>query len=277
MRGGRREVRGPGGGRKNRARDTALSISFSVQRVQLLSFVECGRSLLRVQPPARSPEASSAASAAGQPVCSTGTGPSKRVCKMRRRTTLTVQPRTQAATRPREKWWTTSSLTRRCPRAPCDAATTLCTPTRPFSSLRRAAARDTQPHMRPTAARAPLQVAPFLIKLFEIVSSPASDNLVCWSEHGESFKIVDRTKFAQARAHRLGPRRPLAAAGSTHRADPSPARRRTCSRSTSSTTTFAPSSDSSTSTAFSAAKTRPGGTGRWSSFTRCLRETGCAT
>ncbi|EOD31088.1 hypothetical protein EMIHUDRAFT_449660 [Emiliania huxleyi CCMP1516] len=32
-------------------------------------------------------------------------------------------------------------------------------------------------------------VAPFLIKLFEIVSSPASDNLVCWSEHGESFKI----------------------------------------------------------------------------------------
>mmetsp|Transcript_38187 Transcript_38187/g.126466 ORF Transcript_38187/g.126466 Transcript_38187/m.126466 type:complete len:246 (-) Transcript_38187:113-850(-) len=41
------------------------------------------------------------------------------------------------------------------------------------------------------------KVAPFLIKLFEIVSSPASDNLVCWSEHGESFKIVDRTKFAQ--------------------------------------------------------------------------------
>ena len=157
--------------------------------------VECGRSL-RVQPPARSPEASSAASAAGQPVCSTGTGPSKRVCILRRRTTLTVQPRTQAATRPRQKWWTTSSLTRRCPRAPCDAATTLCTPTRPFSSLRRAAARDTQPHMRPTAARAPLQVAPFLIKLFEIVSSPASDNLVCWSEHGETFRL-DRTKFAQ--------------------------------------------------------------------------------
>jgi len=42
-----------------------------------------------------------------------------------------------------------------------------------------------------------MQVAPFLIKLFEIVSSPASDNLVCWSDHGESFRIVDRTKFAQ--------------------------------------------------------------------------------
>jgi hypothetical protein len=42
-------------------------------------------------------------------------------------------------------------------------------------------------------------VAPFLIKLFEIVSSPASDNLVCWSEHGESFRIVDRTKFAQVK------------------------------------------------------------------------------
>jgi len=41
------------------------------------------------------------------------------------------------------------------------------------------------------------KVAPFLIKLFEIVSSPASDNLVCWSDHGESFRIVDRTKFAQ--------------------------------------------------------------------------------
>ena len=43
------------------------------------------------------------------------------------------------------------------------------------------------------------KVAPFLIKLFEIVSSPASDDLVCWSEHGETFRIVDRTKFAQAR------------------------------------------------------------------------------
>jgi hypothetical protein len=42
-------------------------------------------------------------------------------------------------------------------------------------------------------------VAPFLIKLFEIVSSPASDDLVCWSEHGESFRIVDRAKFAQVR------------------------------------------------------------------------------
>ena len=41
------------------------------------------------------------------------------------------------------------------------------------------------------------KVAPFLIKLFEIVSSPMCDNLVCWSEHGDSFKIVDRTKFAQ--------------------------------------------------------------------------------
>jgi len=51
---------------------------------------------------------------------------------------------------------------------------------------------------RSGTVRAPLfQVAPFLIKLFEIVSSPASDNLVCWSEHGESFRIVDRTKFAQ--------------------------------------------------------------------------------
>uniref|UniRef100_A0A7S4B7R2 HSF-type DNA-binding domain-containing protein n=2 Tax=Chrysotila carterae TaxID=13221 RepID=A0A7S4B7R2_CHRCT len=41
------------------------------------------------------------------------------------------------------------------------------------------------------------KVAPFLIKLFEIVSSPASDGLICWSEYGESFKIIDRTKFAQ--------------------------------------------------------------------------------
>lgn len=41
------------------------------------------------------------------------------------------------------------------------------------------------------------KVAPFLIKLFEIVSSPASDNLVCWSDYGDSFKIVDRSKFAQ--------------------------------------------------------------------------------
>ena len=44
------------------------------------------------------------------------------------------------------------------------------------------------------------KVAPFLIKLFEIVSSPATDYLVCWSDHGDSFKIIDRTKFAQVRA-----------------------------------------------------------------------------
>eukprot|EP00965_Chrysotila_dentata_P239560 6203180-Pleurochrysis_carterae.AAC.3 len=44
------------------------------------------------------------------------------------------------------------------------------------------------------------KVAPFLIKLFEIVSSPASDGLICWSEYGESFKIIDRTKFAQVGA-----------------------------------------------------------------------------
>ena len=41
------------------------------------------------------------------------------------------------------------------------------------------------------------KVAPFLIKLFEIVSSPASDYLICWSEMGDSFRIIDRTKFAQ--------------------------------------------------------------------------------
>ena len=41
------------------------------------------------------------------------------------------------------------------------------------------------------------KVAPFLIKLFEIVSSPPSDYLICWSEHGDSFRIIDRTKFAQ--------------------------------------------------------------------------------
>jgi len=41
------------------------------------------------------------------------------------------------------------------------------------------------------------KVAPFLIKLFEIVSSPASDYLICWSEVGDSFRIIDRTKFAQ--------------------------------------------------------------------------------
>lgn len=44
------------------------------------------------------------------------------------------------------------------------------------------------------------KVAPFLIKLFEIVSSPASDYLICWSDHGDSFRIIDRTKFAQVRA-----------------------------------------------------------------------------
>ena len=41
------------------------------------------------------------------------------------------------------------------------------------------------------------KVAPFLIKLFEIVSSPNCDNLVCWSDLGDSFKIVDRDRFAQ--------------------------------------------------------------------------------
>jgi len=41
------------------------------------------------------------------------------------------------------------------------------------------------------------KVAPFLIKLFEIVSSPASDYLICWSEMGDSFRIIDRIKFAQ--------------------------------------------------------------------------------
>ena len=43
------------------------------------------------------------------------------------------------------------------------------------------------------------KVAPFLIKLFEIVSSPASDYLICWSDMGDSFRIIDRTKFAQVR------------------------------------------------------------------------------
>jgi len=41
------------------------------------------------------------------------------------------------------------------------------------------------------------KVAPFLIKLFEIVSSPASDYLIGWSDMGDSFRIIDRTKFAQ--------------------------------------------------------------------------------
>ena len=41
------------------------------------------------------------------------------------------------------------------------------------------------------------KVAPFLIKLFEIVSSPASNCLIAWSEMGDSFRIIDRTKFAQ--------------------------------------------------------------------------------
>lgn len=41
------------------------------------------------------------------------------------------------------------------------------------------------------------KVAPFLIKLFEIVSSTASDDLVLWSEHGDTFRIVDRNRFAQ--------------------------------------------------------------------------------
>lgn len=41
------------------------------------------------------------------------------------------------------------------------------------------------------------KVAPFLIKLFEIVSSAASDDLVLWSEHGDTFRIEDRNRFAQ--------------------------------------------------------------------------------
>ena len=44
------------------------------------------------------------------------------------------------------------------------------------------------------------KVAPFLIKLFEIVSSPASNCLISWSEMGDSFRIIDRTKFAQVSA-----------------------------------------------------------------------------
>ena len=64
------------------------------------------------------------------------------------------------------------------------------------------------------------KVAPFLIKLFEIVSSAASDDLVCWSEHGETFRIVDRTKFAQ-----VGPL-PVGARGCTAReCEPTDARR----------------------------------------------------
>ena len=45
-----------------------------------------------------------------------------------------------------------------------------------------------------SAAPSTDKVAPFLIKLFEIVSSAASDDLVCWSEHGETW-IVARTKL----------------------------------------------------------------------------------
>ena len=51
------------------------------------------------------------------------------------------------------------------------------------------------------------KVAPFLLKLYEIVSSPVSDDLVCWSEHGETFKIVNRTKFAGVRRARRCHRR----------------------------------------------------------------------
>ena len=58
------------------------------------------------------------------------------------------------------------------------------------------------------------KVAPFLIKLFEIVSSSASDDLVCWSEHGETFRIVDRTKFAQVPCmHRSEPAQPYTHTG----------------------------------------------------------------
>ena len=41
------------------------------------------------------------------------------------------------------------------------------------------------------------KVAPFLIKLFEIVSSPASDDLVCWSEHGETPQLMDALELCQ--------------------------------------------------------------------------------
>ena len=89
------------------------------------------------------------------------------------------------------------------------------------------------------------KVAPFLIKLFEIVSSPGSDDLVTWSEHGESFCIIDRTKFAQARAPARDSRARLASYGMAHshaRALRSP--RRMCCPCTSSTTTCARSSAS---------------------------------
>ena len=89
------------------------------------------------------------------------------------------------------------------------------------------------------------KVAPFLIKLFEIVSSPASDYLICWSEMGDSFRIIDRTKFAQVRPSRTCHSHPRLARPArrrrTHSLTPgvprSFNRRRTCYRCTSSMTT----------------------------------------
>ena len=96
------------------------------------------------------------------------------------------------------------------------------------------------------------KVAPFLIKLFEIVSSPASDYLICWSEMGDSFRIIDRTKFAQVRPSRTYHSHPRLARPArrrrTHSLTPgvprSFNRRRTCYRCTSSTTTSGLSSGS---------------------------------
>ena len=41
------------------------------------------------------------------------------------------------------------------------------------------------------------KVPPFLIKLYEILSAPACDGLICWNGPGDTFRIVDRLKFAQ--------------------------------------------------------------------------------
>ena len=95
----------------------------------------------------------------------------------------------------------------------------------------------------------PDKVPPFLIKLFKIVSSPASDNLIQWCDLGTCFRIIDKTRFAQALTPTL-----VREAWKKH----DRALHRKCCRITLSMTIFGHSSDSSIFTAFSAVLTLEG-------------------
>lgn len=54
------------------------------------------------------------------------------------------------------------------------------------------AAREGEPPEREPSDR----VAPFLLKLYEIVNMPDLDHHICWKESGDAFRIVDPSAFA---------------------------------------------------------------------------------